>query len=512
MDGLQGLRRAYRAGARSRGPSREILRLVPGGRDVTSVVGRHLDEHRDEDTLVLCRGDFRRFATEATRGLLESTGVTFKPYSDFHYELVELAESHRRLAVLAPRDHLKSTILSQLHPLYHAAYQPRGFVPRQLLVADTGPQAKENLDYIKQFIECNEWLRHLKPEGRTGWTRTSIQLTNGSIIRVKGFGSPVRGSHYDRVVGDDILGDTQRFSFDFIRRFIKRVITPMVKKGGDLHWVGTPQHFNDPLMELMENPAYHGVKYQAVLDWDRHVVLWPEGWDWDGLMSVREEIGTVAFSQEYQCEPVDDSSSLFPWSVLESSFAPNMSLQGAYDGEFPVYAGVDVAKSARIGADWWVAVVFAVDEDMNRTLLAIERERGLSLPEQVQRIDSLHRRYRPEAITVEANAFQSFVAEEVKRLTDAPVRPHVTHREKSDLKDGVPGMMVLFENGKYRIPRKTERDRAITDVLLRELNHMGWEGAKVKGKGAHDDCVMALWLAEQGMRRPRRSVRRFSLR
>jgi hypothetical protein len=477
-----------------------------------------IEEHSAEGEWDLCDGDFPRFAEVATRGMLDRLGQEFLPYSAFHHELAAIAESCRRAVILAPRSHLKSTIMSQLHPLYVAAYQPKGMVPGQFLIADTNKQAMENLDRIKMLVESNGFLRHLKPSrgagggGSSGWTSKKIVLTNGSVIQVSGFGSPIRGWHPHRIVMDDILGDTQRYTFQFIKKFIKRAITPMLRKDGSMLVVGTPQHQSDPLMELTTIKAYRYAHYRAVTDWEKHEVLWPAGWSFEALMQRRAEIGTTAFAQEYQCEPVDDASSMFPWTVLERSFAPNISLQDAATSTFPIYVGVDVARSGRIGADWWVAIAIELDEDGNRTVLSIERERGLSLPEQLERLRSLGKRFDPEAIVVEANAFASFISDEARRLTDLPIRPHTTGTEKAGLEGGVPGLVVLFENGKYRIPRKTDRDKAATDELLHELNHFGWEGATVKGRGANDDCVMALWLAELGMRKPRRRVTSFSLR
>lgn len=490
------------------------VRGLPGvGRVNTSVLGNYLERHRGEDEWALCRGDFPRFAAVAGRELQEHLGEEFHPYGEFHSTLARLAVQHRRAVVLAARDHIKSTIMSQLFPLWRAAYQHDGTKLRALLMSDTSKQAKRNLEHITLMVEEIPWLQHLKPEHPRTWKKTEVEFENGSRLEVVGFGSPVRGGHYHLVIMDDIIGDTQRYTFSFMKRFIKRAVIPMVKKGCQAFFVGTPQHELDPIMEFFKNPVWHAEKFPAVLDEETRRVLWPEHWDYASLMELREEIGKMAFTQEYQCEPVDDTSSMFPYEVLEACFASHLSLRNGADGTgFPVYAGVDIAKSARVGADWWVAVVVQLDEDGNRNILSVERERGLSLPEQVKRIDSINRRFGPEAIVVEANAMQSFVADEAARLTDAPVRPHTTGKEKASLEDGIPGMVVLFENRKYRIPRQTERDRQITDVLVDELRHIGWVGARVEGKGSHDDCAMALWLAEQGIRHPRRRVRRFVLR
>ena len=69
---------------------------------------------------------------------------------------------------------------------------------------------------------------------------------------------------------------------------------------------------------------------------------------------------------------------------------------------------------------------------------------------------------------------------------------HTTGREKMDVFKGVPSLSILFENGKYRMPRGDERSARLVDVLANELVGLGVE--------AYDDTVIALWIAECGIR------------
>lgn len=473
---------------------------------------KFLQSGEEKREWMACRNNFPRFAVKVSRKLLGDLGEPMADFGSFHWGLVDDARQYKRLLVLMSRDHLKSTIFSQLHPLWEATYLPDGVVQRQQLISDTKDQAKGNLEYMKMMMEAVPWLNYLRPDYPDIWTKTRVKLSNGSDISVSGFGSPIRGGHKHRIVLDDILGDQQRFTFEFIDRFIKRAITPMILPGGAMTVVGTPQHHLDPLMKMIENPAYETRIYPAVLDWDAHEVLWPERWPWKLLMERRKEMGVAAFAQEYQCEPVDDTSSLFPWELIQRSFCPQLNCVGRAGGKFPVYVGVDIAKSGRVGADWWVAVIIEVDQMMNRTILDIERARGLTLPKQLSKLESIDERYGPVVICAEANALQSFVTDEAIRQTDIPIRPHTTGKDKAKIEEGVPSLVVHFENGKYRLPRGNAESIKKTDVLTYELNHFGWEGTTVKGKGAHDDTVMALWLAELAIRGKRRRLRRFSLR
>ncbi len=57
----------------------------------------------------------------------------------------------------------------------------------------------------------------------------------------------------------------------------------------------------------------------------------------------------------------------------------------------------------------------------------------------------------------------------------------------------MPSLSILFEHGKYLLPRGDERSARLVDVLTSELVGLGVE--------THDDTVMALWIAECGIRK-----------
>jgi len=87
-----------------------------------------------------------------------------------------------------------------------------------------------------------------------------------------------------------------------------------------------------------------------------------------------------------------------------------------------------------------------------------------------------------------------------RETTDLPVREFVTGRKKAHLEEGVPGLRVLFENRKFKIPRGDQRSIEITNILVRELNAFGFMEGKVQGIGEHDDTVMALYIANEAIK------------
>jgi len=66
---------------------------------------------------------------------------------------------------------------------------------------------------------------------------------------------------------------------------------------------------------------------------------------------------------------------------------------------------------------------------------------------------------------------------------------------KNALAQGVPGLRMLLENAKMKIPWAPET-RETVQLWINEMQAFGWADGKLQGVGAHDDTVMALWIAD----------------
>ena len=154
--------------------------------------------------------------------------------------------------------------------------------------------------------------------------------------------------------------------------------------------------------------------------------------------------------------------------------------------------------SSTVGADYTVITTIGVDEFKNRRLFDIRRFKGKGFRDQLREIEDVYFTYRPQKIFIEDNQMQRVFRDELIRYTDIPVEGFTTTaHNKNSLERGVPSLQVLFENRKFIIPRKTERDRRITDVLMGELKNFTYVNGKLQGLGSHDDTVMSLWIANE---------------
>lgn len=456
---------------------------------------------------VLLRNDLAYFAEEFLR----------MEISDHHKSWSKLVAKHKKLCIEAPRDHGKSFMFSFAYAIWRAYFN---WIPKTLLSSEfksvprisvgyifsnTQDQAVKLLEIIKTEIETNEKLAFLIPARKDVWSKTEIKLSNGAIIRARGWGQSVRGAHPVWVICDDCLNDETIYS-EMTRNkqvdYFFSAVTPMLVPGGQLIVVGTPFHQEDLYQRLSNNTAYFFHRSPALSDSGEP--LWPTRYTKQMLVQRKEEVGSTRFAREYLCLPISEESSLFPERILTSCFdhqyeMPNY-LSKEDRKELRIFTGVDLALSSTVGADYTVITTLGVDKFKNRWIVDVRRKRGLSMMEQLREIEDVYKVYRPCKVLIEDNAFQRVFRDELIRNTDIPVEGFTTSaHNKNALDRGVPSLQILFENKKFIIPRKTQRDRDITDQLVNELKCFTWVNGKLQGLGAHDDMVMSLWIANEAV-------------
>src|SRR5262245_18899863 len=171
----------------------------------------------------------------------------------FHREIVSHLED-RRLIVVAPREHAKSTLINVVTTLYQLYTQAFRY---QLFIGDTAAQAKANLAAVIKEIEQNQLLLDdfgpLKPEDPEKWTDSEIITTTGIKIEAIGVGGKIRGKRHlqfrpDRIVCDDIENDenvaTKEQRQKLERWFFSALLSALDTQRGILRVIGTILHFD----------------------------------------------------------------------------------------------------------------------------------------------------------------------------------------------------------------------------------------------------------------------------
>jgi hypothetical protein len=430
----------------------------------------------------------------------------------------DLVNRTRRVAINAARDHSKSTFFSYAYPIWRAWSEPGCEV---YIFSATLDQAIEFLDIIvygranlRGMIDIPE-LTHLVPtaedfkrDPRVRLNRQDVRLNNGSRIRALGYGKKTRGRHPKYIVLDDVLNDEDMFSETTRRKnieYYKSAIVNMATPDGQVINVGTPYHAADLWGWLRKNPAYIFKRYPGILTdpaTGEEKALFPWRWDVASLKMKKIEIGSVAFTREILCQPISDDLSIFPSYLFPPLFDMQLKIRPTLteirSRRLTTYMGVDIARSASVGADYFVIFVIGVDGHGNHYIIDIRRSKGMPFRKQLDEMKIAAGLYDPALIFIESNAMQQIYTDEMRRTTDLPVKEFVTlATNKYPLDRGIPGLRILLENQKLVIPRGDELSRRITDIWIDEATQFGFIDGKLQGAGEHDDTVMAWWFATE---------------
>lgn len=427
----------------------------------------------------------------------------------------KLIQKHRRVAINAARDHSKSTFFSYVYPIWRAFTEPGCEV---YIFSKTLEQSMEFLDIIiygrnnlKGMVNTPVLCDIVPEEGsrdrRTRLKRTDVRFKNGSRIRAIGYGKAIRGAHPKYIVLDDPLNDEDMYS-ETVRNknieYFKSAIVNMLTPDGQICCVGTPYHISDLWGFLRENPKYVFRKFPGIIKDKKgnERALFPWRWTLKALRDKKEEIGTVSFAREILCEPITDDLAIFPSSLFPPLYDKTLTLQPKRESirerGWSVYMGVDIARSASVGADYFVIFVIGIDSNGNHYIIDIIREKGLPFIRQQEMIKYTARRYGADLVLIESNNMQQVWSDEVIRTTDLPVKPfETTAQNKYPLDKGVPGLRILLENGKLIIPRGDEYSVKQTNAWMTECQQFGFIDGKLQGIGEHDDTVMAWWFSEE---------------
>jgi len=393
----------------------------------------------------------------------------------------------------------------------------------------TEQQAIEHLDKIRQELlgggefgkDGNPKLAHLLPLKKD--SRKTIRFANGSEIRARGFGTRVRGGHPYWVVCDDVGNDDWIWSESIRQKAIDyflSAIEPMVIPGGQLIVVGTPFHAQDLYQYLEEGGVFETMKHAAIDEAGKP--LWPARYDLRGLDMKRRTLNSsLRWSREFLCRPISDEASIFPAALFEAPGVKQPYSLGTpkywKERGFVTYAGVDLALSASAGGDYFVVVVIAVDPATgDRWVAELVRGKGLGYQEQIDLIVRTAKIYNCQLVFCEANQYQRVISDMVVRTSDVPIKAFYTtgrggtkaastqrrgmtktySANRNALDQGIPALRMLLENIKIHFPWQPN-SRDLVRTLITEMQAFGWAEGKMQGVGAHDDCVMALWIADR---------------
>ena len=437
----------------------------------------------------------------------------------FHVELMAvLADPHQRLvARVAPRGHAKSTCAALAYPLWCLCLQKRRNL---VIVTHERSLATQFVRDIRHELEANERIRAEYGDlcgaeatkrsaaaddeatkgrkGRRRWTDTLFTTGTGITVQAKGTGAGFRGLRVgphrpDLIICDDIEKDEHVQSPQGRKKleaWLRRVVMPALAPDGQLLVLGSLIHY-DSLLANLRDPqrfprwdyaVYRALEAEPGPDGEyRRVALWPARWPVDRLDLERERIGTLAFEQEYQANPIDDSIRAFQPEWLRSYDPAELVPERLVN-----LMAVDPATGISSG-DYFALWVGSVD-----TATGIIYTRRLNLArvgvvQQVKRILAAFEEWRPVKVGIETVGYQKALKDilEDESRKRGLYMPLVALQTTAGKKARIQGSAAFYENGTFRLPP------GLTPEVEQQFLYFP--------KGEHDDapdvCAMGIELA-----------------
>lgn len=433
----------------------------------------------------LCKADFKYFCKLI---------LGWKYMGKMHREIIEtIMNSNKNLVVQAPRGHWKTSLMSVAFPLW-IAY--RSDEPKVIVItAASLNQSSEILEKIKETIEGNKTLKKLfKPDStyNTQWSASKIKLKTGTRILVFPFGSGIRGVHPHYCINDDILKD-EAANIEYAKNIYYSAVYPITQaKNGKQIVIGTPMAYNDLLNDLKTKETFNSLEYSAIIyddegNWKEP--LFPEHFTLKKLREIKATMPAHLWSREYECKPISSDTALFPLSLINSCLEKEVKVKE--NSEYTYYMGCDIALSEKESADFSVFVIVRKSEGNPLEVVHIDRFKGVSTNNQIEKIANYHKQYDFNKIIVEKRGLSFGMVEELEKddRVKGVIEPFVTNAKNKE--KILSSLEVSMRNGEIKLINN--------DTLINELLSFGIKVRQGKqtyeGLSDHDDTVIALALA-----------------
>lgn len=431
-------------------------------------------------------------------------------------ESVAMPDKSVRQAIAAPRGEAKSTICTQLFPLWCMVCDLKRYI---LIAMDTKEQAYGMLEAIKVEIESNPRLAVDFPELTQGkvWRAGAIITSKNQKVEAVGAGQKLRGRRHgayrpDLMVLDDIENDESVRTPEQRNKLHDWILKAVLKLGAagekyDVIYVGTILHYDSVLNRVLNTKGWKRVRFKAILRMPDNMVLWDE---WENiylseegdddtlsdlfyqqhkaemdsgaivswlarpilyLMKIRASDGHAAFDSEYQNDPVSGDDAIFANSLQYWTELPdNLIYFGALDPSMGK-AGASRDPSAILvgGYHRETGKLYVVEAQIKKRLPDLIIEDVIRMQSQYQ----CHRWF------VETVQFQEFLATElVKRSAQRGVPvPATATKPNSDKMLRIESLQPHIANGLILLHRSQS-------TLESQLRHFP--------KADHDDGPDAL--------------------
>lgn len=229
--------------------------------------------------------------------------------------VAELAERYKRLLVLVPRDHYKTSIFTIAYPAWRGMRNPSD---RGLICCNTMTNAMRMGSKIRSTFEKKPLVRslypELKPELSKRWNNEELCLPREvdnpeATWTFAGWSTRVTSGHYDYALYDDIVDEETYESAELMAKLIDRfeqregLMNPPIQ---DRPIIVVMNHWSqiDIACHILEkHPEYH-VYYRQAIEGGKPI--FPEMYSLDWLLR-KQEVNPYNFATQWMNNPSDPS-------------------------------------------------------------------------------------------------------------------------------------------------------------------------------------------------------------
>lgn len=435
---------------------------------------------------------------------------------DFHYDMCNylMDPEEKQINIVAPRGHAKSSIIGGVLPMHHLFYgEGRKLI---VLVSRTQDHAVKLLGLIKDTLDygeqCRQMFGYWGQHSAKSWSKSEIELKDGSMIICKGTGQQIRGIKIGNqrpslIIIDDPEDENNTKTAEAmetnLRWLLQSAIPSVDPFKGRIIVIGTPQHQRCMVETLQEMHGWTNLTYKP--DIHKKKALWEEWWSIKKLLEKKKELESInrlsVFYREYMCEIVGDEDQLFradDFRYYEGEVSLDSNEDAYINMTYPekkqipinIFTGVDPASSTKQTADYSVIFNLGVDKEGNRYVLPYYRKRAtpLNLAEAI--VDNF-RKYRSQKTRIESVGYQEMLREYViKRCDDENLfipGLNIKENPRTSKSRRLESLQPIFARGQVHM-KKTMQD------LLNEL--------LLFPRGKHDDLLDGLFYANKGSYAP----------
>lgn len=252
--------------------------------------------------------------TPATHAYRISSGAWI-PAKHLQYISARIAyhvnKKNGRLIVSLPPRHGKSELLSVYTPVWIFDQDPRA---RVILASYGSDLATDFSRRVRDIIKADE-TGDLRVRVRADKQQVANFLTNqnGAMYAV-GVGGPITGRGADLLLIDDYLKNAKDANSHTMREatyewLISTALTRL-EPGGSAVILATRWHMDDVIGRLLEMGGWEYIQFPAIAG-ENDIIgrqpgepLWPERYDYETLMGIKQIQGTYYWSALYQQEPI----------------------------------------------------------------------------------------------------------------------------------------------------------------------------------------------------------------